>query len=82
MRLKYEPSSELLRFYDEGKEGKEGEEHPQPTASPTSLSSPFLSSLNKVLSSSSSSLLSSLELGDTKVCEPSIRVLLGSAEHF
>jgi len=32
--------------------------------------------------SSSSLLLSSLELSDTKVYEPSIRALLGTASHF
>ena len=34
------------------------------------------------VSSSSSSLLSSLELSDTQVCESSIRALLGTASHF
>ena len=33
-------------------------------------------------SSSSVSLLSSLELSDSKVCEPSIRALPGTAAHF
>ena len=33
-------------------------------------------------SSSSSLLLSSLELSDTQVYEPSIRALLGTASHF
>jgi len=38
--------------------------------------------LREVIPSSSSLLLSSLELSDTQVCEPKIRALLGTASHF
>ena len=37
---------------------------------------------DKVRNPSSSLLPSSLELSDTKVCEPKIRALLGTASHF